>query len=144
MTSTATFALMRNLTSDERSEIECRYDGPIPYEAVLAVIDRRDAPEPAISPVALDRMRRDLEFAAQQNRTMARQLIRSAKRCKAFGANNPSPLARRRTGETVVRYLDDIRQSRAMASRLSAEAARITDQLTAMMGAASIQRTAAE
>lgn len=144
MTSTATFALMHRLTSEERAEIECRYDGPIPYQAVQAIIDRHGAPAPTYSLAVLDRMRRDLEFAAQQNRTMARQLVRSAKRCKAFGANSPDAGIRRRTRETVGRYFDDIRETRAMASRLQAEARNIADQLAVMMADASAQRAAAQ
>jgi hypothetical protein len=133
MTALSTFALMRGLTPAEMSVLECRYDGPIPASAVRAIIDRRDAPQPTYSPATLDRMRRDLEFAAQQNRTMARQLIRSAKRCKAFGLNAPDAASRRRTREAVVRYLENIRDVRATASRLQAEAASISARLTGLM-----------
>jgi len=138
MTIHATFSLMRSLTTVERDEIECRYDGPIPADAAIPSFSM-----PA-DPLGLDRMRCDLEFAAQQNRTMAWQLLRSAKRCKAFGVAKQDPAERRRHRQTVAGTIDDIRRARGMAAVLRAQARKITLQLTAMMDAAAASRAAAE
>jgi hypothetical protein len=42
-TATNTFRLMANLPADERSALECRYDGEIPHSVVVAALARHGA-----------------------------------------------------------------------------------------------------
>ena len=129
-TSDETFRLMSSLTASERREIECSYDGTIPYEAVAGVIARRGAmvePSPEYMAAVRDELVRANRLGFSEAKAEMRSAISAeARRLNEVQADGRKYWARRR---------DSHRQEcRHLLSRIAerrAEIARINHALAA-------------